>query len=94
MRSAAGGETGAPRSQRGTRLKATTDRAFLVSAGFPSAGVATEEACSSLPAVRNGGSPIPIQGSTSGSRAHVRQRVPIARGRRTPIRIIGRFAAP
>ena len=30
MRSAAGGETGAPRSQRGTRLKATTERAFLV----------------------------------------------------------------
>src|SRR5258707_11898770 len=29
MRSAAGGETGAPRSQRGTRLKATTERAFL-----------------------------------------------------------------
>src|SRR6202035_1524604 len=31
MRSAAGGETGAPRAQRGTRLKATTERAFLVS---------------------------------------------------------------
>src|SRR6266508_586708 len=29
MRSAAGGETGAPRSPRGTRLKATTERAFL-----------------------------------------------------------------
>ena len=35
--------TGAPRSQRGTRLKATTERAFLVSAGFPNADV-TEEA--------------------------------------------------
>src|SRR5262249_29940979 len=30
-RSAAGGETGVPRAQRGTRLKATTERAFLVS---------------------------------------------------------------
>src|SRR5580692_9706150 len=30
-RPAAGGETGAPRAQRGTRLKATTERAFLVS---------------------------------------------------------------
>src|SRR5919201_4751157 len=29
-RPAAGGETGAPRSPRGTRLKATTERAFLV----------------------------------------------------------------
>ena len=28
-RSATGGETGAPRAQRGTRLKATTERAFL-----------------------------------------------------------------
>ena len=43
QRPAAGGETGAPRAQRGTRLKATTERAFLVSAGSPSAGV-TEEA--------------------------------------------------
>src|SRR3984893_18146547 len=46
--------TGAPRSQRGTRLKATTDRAFLVSAGFPSAGANTEEACPSFPGVRAG----------------------------------------
>src|SRR3979490_3264450 len=46
--------TGAPRSQRGTRLKATTDRAFLVSAGFPPAGANTEEACPSLPGVRAG----------------------------------------
>ena len=30
MQPAAGGETGAPRAQRGTRLKATTERAFLV----------------------------------------------------------------
>src|SRR5216683_4128309 len=35
MRPAAGGETGTPRAQRGTRLKATTDRASLVSAGLP-----------------------------------------------------------
>src|SRR6266436_36872 len=34
----AGGETGVPRSPRGTRLKATTERAFLVSAGSPPAG--------------------------------------------------------
>ncbi len=34
QRPAAGGETGEPRSPRGTQLKATTDRAFLVSAGF------------------------------------------------------------
>src|SRR6202521_1904906 len=37
-RPAAGGETGAPRSPRGTRLKATTERAFLVSAGPPPTG--------------------------------------------------------
>src|SRR5882757_11390599 len=49
--------TGAPRSQRGTRLKATTDRAFLVSAGFPPAGANTEEACPSLPGVRAGSLP-------------------------------------
>jgi hypothetical protein len=49
--------TGAPRSQRGTRLKATTDRAFLVSAGFPSASANTEEACPSLPGVRAGSLP-------------------------------------
>src|SRR3954468_18529506 len=34
--------TGAPRSQRGTRLKATTDRAFLVSTGIPTPARATE----------------------------------------------------
>src|SRR3954467_11426072 len=49
--------TGAPRSQRGTRLKATTDRAFLVSAGSPPAGANTEEACPSLPGVRAGSFP-------------------------------------
>src|ERR1700730_14045889 len=49
--------TGAPRSQRETRLKATTDRAFLVSAGFPPAGANTEEACPSLPGVRAGSLP-------------------------------------
>src|SRR5436305_15305190 len=49
--------TGAPRSQRGTRLKATTDRAFMVSAGFPPAGANTEEACPSLPGERAGSFP-------------------------------------
>src|SRR6266567_980887 len=46
--------TGAPRSQRGTRLKATTDRAFLVSTGIPTPARATEKACPSLPGVRAG----------------------------------------
>src|SRR4029079_13857803 len=62
----AGGETGAPRSPRGTRLKATTERAFLVSAGLPPAGAATEEACSSLPAVRNGISPFQSKAAQAG----------------------------
>src|SRR5690242_12187828 len=55
--------TGAPRSQRGTRLKATTDRAFLVSTGLPPPARATEKACPSLPGVRAGSSQ-PIHGST------------------------------
>src|SRR5579871_2861599 len=46
--------TGAPRSQRGTRLKATTDRAFLVSTGIPPPARATEKACPSLPGDRAG----------------------------------------
>src|SRR5438132_14357800 len=49
--------TGAPRSQRGTRLKATTDRAFLDSTGIPPPARATEKACPSLPGVRAGASP-------------------------------------
>src|SRR5437868_242146 len=49
--------TGAPRSQRGTRLKATTDRAFLVSTGIPPPARATEKACPSLPGERAGNSP-------------------------------------
>src|SRR6476659_2827766 len=53
-RSAAGGESGAPRAQRGTRLKATTERAFLATpAQMPDV---TEKACPSLPTVRNGSS--------------------------------------
>src|SRR3954465_16578 len=52
MRSAAGGETGTPRAQRGTRLKATTERASLVSLTLQRS--APLEACPSLPAVRNG----------------------------------------
>src|SRR5436305_7535853 len=58
--------TGAPRSQRGTRLKATTDRAFLVSTGIPPPARATEKACPSLPGVRAGCSSQPIHGSTVG----------------------------
>src|SRR4051795_10672840 len=34
QRPAAGGETGEPRSPRGTQLKATTERAFLVSSAL------------------------------------------------------------
>src|SRR6476659_5466412 len=49
--------TGAPRSQRGTRLKATTDRAFLVSTGSPTPARATEKACPSLPGERAGNTP-------------------------------------
>src|SRR5690349_19278153 len=49
--------TGAPRSQRGTRLKATTDRAFLVSTGIPTPARATEKACPSLPGERAGNFP-------------------------------------
>src|SRR5215470_9243468 len=49
--------TGAPRSQRGTRLKATTDRAFLVSTGIPPPARATEKACPSLPGERAGAFP-------------------------------------
>src|ERR1044072_6873025 len=49
--------TGAPRSQRGTRLKATTDRAFLVSTGIPPPARATEKACPSFPGVRAGSFP-------------------------------------
>src|SRR3981189_2752331 len=58
---AAGGETGAPRSQRGTRPKATTERAFLVSSTLqrstPKRLVHSCQACGP-------GSPAPIQGIT------------------------------
>ena len=43
-----------PESPRGTQLKATTERAFLVSTGIPTPARATEEACPSLPGVRAG----------------------------------------
>src|SRR5258708_20386881 len=46
--------TGAPRSQRGTRLKATTDRAFLVSTGIPTPARSTQKPLPSLPGVRAG----------------------------------------
>src|SRR6516164_9836681 len=65
MRPAAGGETGAPRAQRGTRLKATTERAFLVS-------LALQRSTPKRlvhPCLTGGtGSPAPIQGSTSGEK--------------------------
>src|ERR1700752_4197162 len=61
------GRTGAPRSQRGTRLKATTDRAFLVSTGGPTPARATEKACPSLPGERAGKFPTnPRQHNWSG----------------------------
>lgn len=50
-RPAAGGEPANP-AQRGTRLEATTDRAFLVSAGPPKAGA--QRGLSILPGVRTG----------------------------------------
>src|SRR5258708_6022374 len=58
--------TGAPRSQRGTRLKATTDRAFLVSTGSPTPARATEKACPSLPGERAGNSPNQSTAAQSG----------------------------
>ena len=74
--------TGAPRSQRGTRLKATTDRAFLVSTGIPPPARATEKACPSLPGVRAGNSQ-PIHGSTIRSSSSRLCRVSIVRQRRS-----------
>ena len=50
-RPAAGGEPANP-AQRGTRLEATTDRAFLVSAGPPKVGA--QRGLSILPGVRTG----------------------------------------
>ena len=50
-RPAAGGEPAHP-AQRGTRLEATTDRAFLVSVGPPKAGA--QRGLSILPGVRTG----------------------------------------
>ena len=58
-RPAAGGEPANP-AQRGTRLEATTDRAFLVSAGPPKVGA--QRGLSILPGVRTG-SPRPNDGS-------------------------------
>src|SRR5262249_8630020 len=77
MRSTAGGETGAPRAQRGTRLKATTERASLVSAGLhhrrlPSRLVHPCRPCGT------GNSPSKPR-QLSGSRALAYRRVPIAR---------------
>src|ERR1700728_3346925 len=51
-RPAAEGETGNARSQRATRLKATTEGLFWFAAGANAGD--TERACPSLPAVRNG----------------------------------------
>ncbi len=58
-RPAAGGEPANP-AQRGTRLEATTDRAFLVSAGPPKVGA--QRGLSILPGVRTG-LPRPNDGS-------------------------------
>src|SRR5882762_940904 len=58
--------TGAPRSQRGTRLKATTDRAFLVSAGFPTAGAGYRRGLFIIAGRAERDLPIPIQGSIAG----------------------------
>src|SRR6476646_5445341 len=78
-RSAAGGETGAPRAQRGTRLKATTERAFLVSLALQRsapkrlvhlAGRAEREF------------PAPIQGGISGEEACALAPVPPSHARR------------
>src|SRR3954463_15166730 len=77
--------TGAPRSQRGTRLKATTDRAFLVSTGIPPPARATEKACPSLPGVRAGYSQ-PIHGSTVGLSFKASSRLHRAARRGTRIR--------
>src|SRR5262245_60614065 len=82
MRSAAGGETGAPRSPRGTRLKATTERAFLVSLALqrsaPKRLVHPCRPCGT-------GSPAPIQGNISGEKPAHLHRVSIARlARATP----------
>jgi hypothetical protein len=59
-RPAAGGEPAYP-AQRGTRLEATTDRAFLVSAGPPKVGA--QRGLSILPGVRTGIFPRPNDGS-------------------------------
>jgi hypothetical protein len=63
-RPAAGGEPANP-AKRGTRLEATTDRAFLVSVGPPKVGV--QRGLSILPGVRTGPFPRPNDGS-DGSR--------------------------
>lgn len=73
---AAGGETGEPRSPRGTQLKATTNGLFGL-VGPPQAG--TEEACFSLPGVRWGSS-LPIHGSFRVLCARTDARVSKARG--------------
>src|SRR6516164_11480243 len=66
MRPAAGGETGAPRAQRGTRLKATTERAFLVSLALQRS---TPKRLVHLCLACGTGCPAPIQGSKSGEKA-------------------------
>src|ERR1700743_2336503 len=74
--------TGAPRSQRGTRLKATTDRAFLVSTGIPPPARATEKACPSLPGDRAGTLPTNPTAAQSGLSSRHR-RVSIVRLRQS-----------
>src|SRR3954470_10003586 len=79
MRSAAGGETGAPRAQRGTRLKATTERAFLVSLTLQRSAPKRLVHLAGRP----DGISRPIQGSIVGSRTHRVIRVSTARSARS-----------
>src|SRR5262249_7166984 len=74
---AAGGETGTPRAQRGTRLKATTDRASLVSAGLPPPAWLPKRLVHHCRPC-GVGSPHSNPRQHSGSRAHGRQCVPTA----------------
>src|SRR3954465_8494755 len=75
--------TGAPRSQRGTRLKATTDRAFLVSTGILTPARATEKALSFIASRAGGKLSQPIHGSKSSVSSSRPSRVSIVRQRQS-----------
>src|SRR5262249_42466087 len=80
--------TGAPRSPRGTRLKATTERAFLVSAGSPPTGSGYRRGLFIIAARADRGSP-PIQSKAAPQGLWPsRRRVPIARRPRPEARRI------